>query len=561
MKKIPTLLRFLSLTMLPLLWGADCFATEILKINKTSQTIVAPEASSYTWYYNGKILDGVTGNQVKAMHDGTYTVKMTTSDGGEVYKKIVYKAKSSTTPVIYIIGDSTASIYKESLYPRTGWGQVFQPFLNSDSIEVVDMALSGRSSKSFYSDEDGWPEVRELLSDGDYLFIQFGHNDNKGSEDERTTDPYTTYQEYLSIYIDSARYYGAIPVLLTPIPRNSWSGSSMSDTHGDYPPAMRELATEKNVPLIDLTETVTAFLEGKGETWATANFYNNLESGVWNNYASGNEDNTHMQEAGAYEVCKLVSEGIETVKDSSGISPMYNALIEAGRLSVDPSSYYDKGDVSGFGVYSIDSVATLIADANSSYVFINWTEGETVLSESETLSVTVDTALISLSANFEAGYEVTIKQIPGYKGYMSGAGTYLAGTEVTITASPKDGYKFLYWVYDNDTVSTDTSYTFTIGEADVTYTAYFEAKTSGITTTKDNILTIFPNPSAGNVTISSQNTITGIKLLNTTGQVLFESSYNNNEIVFNPTLYTSDKLVIIQTTTTKEQTSKKLSLW
>ncbi len=561
MKINQTLTRYLFFLTLTVFSISNTFASESLKINKTKQTIIAPEANSYTWYYNGQRLEGITGNKVTALKEGTYSVKMTTTDGVDIHQKIVYKAKADSKPVIYIIGDSTASIYDDDLYPRTGWGQIFQAFINSDSIEVVDMAISGRSSKSFFSDEKGWPVVRELLSEGDYLFIQFGHNDNKDTTDERYTDPYTTYQQYLSYYIDSARYYGATPVLLTSIPRNSWSGSSMSDTHGDYPPAMRALAKTKDVPLIDLTETVTDFLEGKGETWATSNFYNNLEADIWNNYTSGNEDDTHMQENGAYEVCKLVSEGIEELKDSVEITSISNALVEAGRLVVDPASYYIKGDITGYGVYTIDSVATLVAEPRSGYLFTSWTKEDSTLTETETYTIKIDTAYINLSANFASGSVVEVRQNPAFKGYIEGEGTYLAGTDVTITASPKDGYSFVCWIYNSDTVSTDTSYTFTIGETDVTYYANFKATTSSINNTPNNKLKIFPNPTSGNVTISSQNTITGIKLFNTTGQLLFKSSYSNKEIILNPTMFTDENLTIIQITTTEGQTIEKLSLW
>lgn len=204
----------------------------------------------------------------------------------------------------YLIGDSTVCNYSSSYSPRTGWGQVFPSHFKT-TLAISNKALSGRSSKSFY-DEGAWTPIRNVLKSGDYVFIQFGHNDEKTTDPARYTEPYTTYQQYLSIYIDNARAKGAIPILVTPVERNSWSNGMIRATHGSYPAAMRALASAKGVPLIDLTAGSTARFNSFGQTYTTWNIFLNLTAGQYANYPNGNTDNTHFQLNGAKIVAQLV---------------------------------------------------------------------------------------------------------------------------------------------------------------------------------------------------------------------------------------------------------------
>jgi len=203
----------------------------------------------------------------------------------------------------YLIGDSTVSLYSSTLFPRMGWGQVFQNYFQS-SLVVSDKARSGRSSKSFY-DEGAWTPIASALKSGDYVFIQFGHNDEK-TDVTLHTDPYTTYQQYLSIYVDGARAKGAIPILVTPVERNSWSNGTIKPTHGNYPDAMRKLASSKSVAQIDLTAGSTARYISLGQTYTTWNVFMNLNAGQYPNYPDGNADNTHFQQNGADIIARLV---------------------------------------------------------------------------------------------------------------------------------------------------------------------------------------------------------------------------------------------------------------
>ena len=208
---------------------------------------------------------------------------------------------------LYVIGDSTASIYEASLAPRTGWGQVLQEFFLADSVQVVDKALSGRSSKSFY-DEKAWDPIKASLQSGDYVLIGFGHNDEKTDDPERGTLPGSSFEKYLSIYIDDAKAKGAIPVLATPIERNGWSTpATVKPSHGEYPKAIRDLAAKKGIDCVDLTRISTAFYESLGKDATTHKVFLNLPAKVYPNYPDGNTDNTHLQLWGATEIAKRLA--------------------------------------------------------------------------------------------------------------------------------------------------------------------------------------------------------------------------------------------------------------
>ena len=203
-------------------------------------------------------------------------------------------AAGAQTPTVYVIGDSTASVYASNLYPRMGWAQPLQDYFAPACVTVQDKALSGRSSKSFY-DEGDWTPIRNALRKGDYVLIQFGHNDEKSDQPTLYTDPFTTYEQYLSHYIDDTQAKGATPILITSINRNDWSGTTLQDTHGNYPVAMRQLAQAREISLVDATALTKTYFERIGQT-ATTLLFMDLAAGQFPNYPSGNTDNTHLQE-------------------------------------------------------------------------------------------------------------------------------------------------------------------------------------------------------------------------------------------------------------------------
>ncbi len=214
------------------------------------------------------------------------------------------------TVTLYVIGDSTSAPYPPERYPLHGWAQVLQEHFDPARLHVDDRAKGGRSSKSFY-EEGSWTPIREALRPGDWVFIQFAHNDEKKDDPNRYTDPATTFPEHLRRYVEETRAAGARPVLLTPINRNRWiSLSRMGDTHGDYPDATRKLAREMAVPLIDLHKLTRKRFTRLGPDETTKLFLN-LAPGEHPNYPEGKEDNTHLQESGAHEVSALAVKGIK----------------------------------------------------------------------------------------------------------------------------------------------------------------------------------------------------------------------------------------------------------
>lgn len=196
---------------------------------------------------------------------------------------------------LHIAGDSTASIFP-STDPRVGWGAVFQQFFASASgVTVDDAARSGRSSKSFI-DEGLWAALKATIRPGDYVFIEFGHNDEKVGTAALYTDPATTFRDYLKTYVADTRAAGGFPVLLTPTSRRQFSGTSIVPTHGAYPAAVIAVAAQTATPVIDMTEKTRVWLEGLGPTASIPMF--------------APSDNTHTSAQGAPQVGQLVVEGI-----------------------------------------------------------------------------------------------------------------------------------------------------------------------------------------------------------------------------------------------------------
>lgn len=216
--------------------------------------------------------------------------------------------KAWAAPVVYLAGDSTVASYASANYPMQGWGRRLPDYFYS-GVSFSNHAIGGRSSKSFI-DEGRLAAILKLIKPGDYLFVQFGHND--GYSDPRLhTDPYTTYKIYLSMYIDMARQYGAIPVLVTPMGRRYYdsSGRFIND-FTDRATAMKQLAADKRVALIDLNAKSLAFYNGIGVA-PTADVFLFLAAGQYPNYPYGAADRTHFQEYGAGQLARLVVQGIE----------------------------------------------------------------------------------------------------------------------------------------------------------------------------------------------------------------------------------------------------------
>lgn len=202
-------------------------------------------------------------------------------------------------PTIFIIGDSTVEDNKP---PFRGWGWALPQYVR-EGVRVRNCALSGRSSRSF-REEGLFAPVEQELQSGDMLLIQFGHNDEK--DDERHTDPATTYRENLWRYCQFALDRGAQPVLITPVARRFFTAdNSVLYTHGEYPAAMRALAREKGVPLCDLKQDSRDLYLRLGAE-KTAELFVRLAPGENPDFPDGHDDKTHFNAQGAETICALV---------------------------------------------------------------------------------------------------------------------------------------------------------------------------------------------------------------------------------------------------------------
>jgi lysophospholipase L1-like esterase len=203
---------------------------------------------------------------------------------------------------IYTIGDSTMADKKPDVYPETGWCQVLGSYFD-ETVTVENHARNGRSSKSFI-DEGRWQAVLDSLEPGDFVFIQFGHNDQKQYDSTRYTTAFSTYTENLQRFVNQSREKGASPILFTSIVRRKFGeDGKLVDTHGDYPEATRMLAKRLDVPLIDLQKLTEEWVNSLGDEPSK-------EMYLWTppsmNYPDGRKDDTHLSEMGALSIVQLV---------------------------------------------------------------------------------------------------------------------------------------------------------------------------------------------------------------------------------------------------------------
>lgn len=210
---------------------------------------------------------------------------------------------------VYMIGDSTmADRPTPEKNPYRGWGQLLPTFFD-DSVVVHNFAVNGRSTKSFI-DEGRWTAVSAQLHRGDYVIIQFGHNDEKKEDSTRYTDPQGSYRRNLERFVKESRDKGAIPMLFTSIVRRSFDANgALKATHGDYPQATRDVARALNVPVIDLEKTTGALVSSYGPEKSKL-LYGYVDAGKNEMYPDGLKDDTHLSLAGATAVAKLAAEGI-----------------------------------------------------------------------------------------------------------------------------------------------------------------------------------------------------------------------------------------------------------
>lgn len=232
-------------------------------------------------------------------------------------------SQEDTSHTLYLVGDSTVCDFGDEdigrYYPRYGYGTKIGNYLD-ENINVVNLALSGRSSKSFLA-ESNYATLADSIKEGDYLLISFGHNDEKGDDPTRYTDPkgdYTTegsfakslYDNYIKLALDNK----ATPILTTPIVRraddNVYDGNNIHQTsYGDYSQAIRELAADTSTQYVDLTNLTKA-------EWETAGSEKTLEYNSRTNTDPKSVDNTHLSNYGSAVVAYLLADAIKDSESS-----------------------------------------------------------------------------------------------------------------------------------------------------------------------------------------------------------------------------------------------------
>jgi DNA sulfur modification protein DndE len=212
-------------------------------------------------------------------------------------------------PTIYLIGDSTCANKPLDDNPERGWGQLFPNYFTGE-IEIQNHAVNGRSTKSFIK-EHRWDTVMSRLQAGDYVMIQFGHNDAKLDDSTRSAPAHTLYKENLIRFVNDIRSKGANPILLTPVMRRKFDEQGkFVDQHGDYPAVVKEVAAQMNVPLIDLHKSSEALIVKEGVENSKRLFLN-IPKNHFKNYKGKEEDNTHFSEYGAASMASLVCASIK----------------------------------------------------------------------------------------------------------------------------------------------------------------------------------------------------------------------------------------------------------
>lgn len=244
---------------------------------------------------------------------------------------------------VHTIGDSTMSEYKPAATPKRGWGMYLQAFFNTDSVEVNNRGKSGASTRTFYETENLWPSVKKQFRPGDYLIIQFAHNDEKckgedvyvynsdmraqGKDtisDMRGTEPNTTYKQYLYRFVNEAREYGVTPILMSPICRAYFKDGKINDEgrhkleipadqassakDKDYVRCMREVAEDMWVPFLDMTAASRDLMERQGREYCMAHYFN-----------CG--DKTHTGAEGGMAIASLAYELLMNSRELAEIHP------------------------------------------------------------------------------------------------------------------------------------------------------------------------------------------------------------------------------------------------
>lgn len=379
---------FVVLIGLILLTNIMATASSGIQIDNRNRHLVASHGETYQWYLNGRLLPGHKQQSIEVNKSGEYLVEITDEYGDQVTEVIRVAVLQGVIHRVFIIGDSTVATYSDSKYPQKGWGQIFQLFFNKSQIEVINKSIGGRSSRSFYQ-EGRWTEVVNSLSAGDYVFIQFGHNDRDWTKPERYTDT-ADYKYYLRIYVNETRAKGAVPVLVSPMIMHAYRGTTLrnvfTENENDYRGSMLQVAGELDVPFVDLNMKSHRKILEVGQEYASYFLYLGLLPGEYPNFPDGSSDGTHFQEMGALEMGKLIIDGIEELEADTNIAKLISALVPMYDLKVE-MNIPDAGLQTISGKYPAGAQVTVKTRLKSGYSFYQWEDDSMYLFSEKNLTI------------------------------------------------------------------------------------------------------------------------------------------------------------------------------
>lgn len=227
---------------------------------------------------------------------------------------------------VFMAGDSTMADKPVADNPERGWGMVFPSFFN-DNVIIENHARNGKSTKTFIS-EGRWKFLISRVDKGDYVFIQFGHNDEVETKKSYTKP--ADFESNLRLMVSDVRAKGANPILCTSIARRKFDSiGNTVDTHPVYPDILKKVATDMKVPLIDMKAKSDKVLKKYGVE-ASAKLYMNIEPGIWKSIPDGRKDDTHLVDAGAMEMAALAVEGIRELN----IKPLKKNLLSPSEVKL-----------------------------------------------------------------------------------------------------------------------------------------------------------------------------------------------------------------------------------
>lgn len=417
-------------------------------ISIVKNQLLAPSGQKYQWYKNDIAIENGKCQNLNVAESGNYTVEYIDEGGDFKSEKVSIAVTAAGIIKIYLIGDSTVCNYAASAYPFTGWGQVLPYFFNSANVAIDNRAIGGRSSRSFYK-QGRWTTVSNLLAAGDYVFIQFGHNDRDFSDTSRYTN-ITDYKAYLTIYVNETRAKGAFPVLVSPMVLNAWTGTTMrnvfTETGNNYRGAMLEVATALNVPFIDLNMKSWNLYKGLGKDYITRFIYHNYVAGEYPNYPNGVADGTHFQEMGAIENARMIVQGISELSTNAKINGLIPYLMPTYQVAVS-ANVANSGLITRTNTYPAGVNVTVKTIPNAGFTFMNW-------NNSSSQSVTTEQKYIFKMTAAVTKYTAIFKTT-GCKASIANTPTsFCKGENITLTGSGGTSYR---WFSGNTVVGTSVN--------------------------------------------------------------------------------------------------------